>query len=283
MVKVISDSTCDLTPEICERYDVSILPLYVRLGDKEFLDGVTITPDEIYEWSDATKETPKTAAPSVADAMNLFEQELKTADEIVCFTISQTMSASFNNCRLAAEELEMEDRIHVIDSENLSTGIGHLVIRASEMAKEGKTAAEIEEEVLRLRPLIRSSFMVDTLVYLHRGGRCSGLAAMVGGALKLHPRIAVVDGVMHPGKKYRGVAKKYMPEYVKDMEADLLKANPRRVFITHTATPEVIALVKDYLESLGVFQEILVTHTGSVVACHCGPGTLGVLYMAGES
>ena len=140
------------------------------------------------------------------------------------------MSASYNNVKLAAEDMDMSDRVHVIDSANLSTGIGLLVVRAAELVKEGKTAEEIVAEIEALKGKVRASFVIDTLVYLHRGGRCSGLAALLGTALKLHPRIAVADGAMHPEKKYRGSSKKYVLDYVKDMENDLRNARPERVF-----------------------------------------------------
>ena len=284
MVKVISDSTCDLSPELLDRYSVSILPLHIHLGDNEYSDGVDIFPDDIYKWSDANGETPKTAAPSIEEAAEFMKPYLEKYEEIILFTISQSMSACNNVCRLAAEELEAEERIHVIDSANLSTGIGLLVIRAAEMATEGQDAAAIEQEILRLRPLVRASFVVDTLVFLHRGGRCSGLAAMLGSALKLHPRIAVADGAMSSGKKYRGSIDRVIMDYTRDMEADLLKAIPDRVFITHSGcTEEVIGQVRTYLESLHVFKEILVTRAGSVISSHCGPGTLGVLFILKEA
>ena len=184
MVKIIADSTCDLSKELVDKYDITIIPLYVRLGDEEYLDGENITPKELYEWSDKTGETPKTAAASVADIMDKIKEN--AADEYVVFTISSSMSANYSNCKLAAQELEMEDKIRVIDSENLSTGIGLQVIEACELARNGKSAAEIEEYILALRSKVRASFVIDTLTYLYRGGRCSGLAALVGNALKLH-------------------------------------------------------------------------------------------------
>ncbi len=278
MVRILSDSTCDLSKELIERYNIGIIPLYVRLGDKEYLDGVNITPEELYRWSDEHRETPKTAAPSIDDISKLLDPG--STDEYVIFTISSSMSASFNNVRLAAESLDMADRVYVIDSANLSTGIGLQVIRAAELAKEGKSAAEIVSEIQTIKDKVRASFVIDTLVYLHRGGRCSGLAAMLGTALKLHPRIAVADGAMHPEKKYRGHAQKYVMDYVKDMETDLKNARKDRVFITHSGCDkEIVDSVKEYLQSLNHFNEILETRAGSVVSSHCGPGTLGVLFI----
>lgn len=279
MVRILSDSTCDLSKELTQRYNVTIIPLYVRLGDKEYLDGVNITPEELYEWSDAHGETPKTAAPGIDDIIKFLKKD--SADEYIIFTISSSMSASFNNARLAAEAAEMNDRVHIIDSANLSTGIGLLVIKAAEMSKEGKAASEIVSEIERLKNKVRASFVIDTLEYLYRGGRCSGLAALLGTALKLHPRIAVADGAMHPEKKYRGKSQKYVMDYVKDMEEDLKKAEKDRVFITHSGCDaEIVDGVRKYLQSLDRFDEILETRAGSVVSSHCGPGTLGVLFIS---
>ena len=279
MVRILADSTCDLSPELVEKYYIEIIPLYVRLGDDEYKDGVNITPDDLYAWSDAHGETPKTAAPSVEDLESFLDKD--SSDEYIVFTISSSMSACFNNMRLAAEDLEMESRVHVIDSANLSTGIGLQVLYAAELAASGKDANDIVEAVSSIIRKVRASFVIDTLVYLYRGGRCSGLAALVGGALKLHPRIAVADGAMHPEKKYRGKDIKYVMDYVKDMEADLKSARKERVFITHSGcSNEIVDSVRAYLESLNHFDEILETHAGAVVSSHCGPGTLGVLFIA---
>lgn len=279
MIKILSDSTCDLSPELIQKYDIGIIPLYVRLGDAEYLDGVNISPEQIYKWSDEHGETPKTAAASIENISKYLDPS--GIDEYVIFTISSSMSANFNNVRLAAEDLGMSDRVHVIDSANLSTGIGLLVVYAAELAKEGKTAKEIACEIEKTKDKVRASFVIDTLVYLHRGGRCSGLAAFFGTALKIHPRIAVSDGAMHPEKKYRGSSRRYVLDYVRDMEADLKNARPERVFITHSGCDrKVVESVREYLGSLGVFKEILETRAGSVVSSHCGPGTLGVLFIA---
>lgn len=281
-VKIIADSTCDLSDELLEKYDIAVIPLHILLGERECEDGVDVTPDEIYGWSDDNATTPKTSAPSMERAMEVMKPYLDQGRKLICFSISSEMSTSGNVMRLAAEELDAEDEVTIIDSANLSTGIGLLVIEAAVMAKEGKSAAEIEEEILKLRPLVRASFVVDTLTYLHRGGRCSGLAAMAGGALKLHPRIVVEDGKMQPGKKYRGKMPKVLLSYVQEMEEHLKHAKKERVFITHSGCPEeTIESVREYLEKLDVFDEILVTRAGGVISSHCGPGTLGVLFIEG--
>lgn len=283
MVKIISDSTCDLSRELLKKYDISIIPLHILLGEKEYEDGPGITPDEIYRWSDANRATPKTSAPSMDRAVEVLRPYIEEEREVVCFSISGQMSTSGNVMRLAAEELGAEESVKIVDSENLSTGIGLLVVEAAIMAQEGKTAAEIAARMEELKPLVRASFVVDTLVYLHRGGRCGGLAALAGSALKLHPKIVVENGAMRPTKKYRGKIRKVILDYVKDMEADLKQARPERVFITHSGCEkEILDEVREYLESLHVFHEILETRAGGVISSHCGPGTLGVLFISGQ-
>ena len=281
MVKIIADSTCDLSQELLTKYDISILPLHVLLGEEEYLDGRTITPDQIYSWSDAHKTTPKTSAPSLVEATELMKPYVEEKREIVCFSISDEMSTSGNVMRLAAEELDAAQLVTVINSANLSTGIGLLVIEAAIMAGNGATGKEIAERMEELKPLVRASFVVDTLTYLHRGGRCSGVAALAGSALKLHPKIIVENGRMTPQKKYRGKIERVILDYVRDLEQDLKSAKKERVFITHSGCDAVVVeAVRSYLEGLQVFDEILETRAGGVISSHCGPGTLGVLFIA---
>ena len=281
-VKIISDSTCDLSKELVEKYNISILPLHIVLGEAEYKDGEEIGPDEIYKWADENKTTPKTSAIAITDVMDEYEKWLKEYDEIVSFSISGKMSTTVNVMRMGADELEVEDRVFVVDSENLSTGSGLLVIEAAIMAQEGKNAKEIVACIEELKSRVKASFVVDTLTYLHRGGRCSGVAALAGSALKLHPKIVVEDGSMKPDKKYRGKMKKVILDYAKEMEEKLLQAKKDRVFITHSGCEaEVLEGVEEYLKSLNYFDEILITRAGGVISSHCGPGTLGVLYLEG--
>ena len=283
MVKIISDSTCDLSAELIARYDIDVIPLHIVLGEEDFEDGRGISPDEIYQWSDMHRQSPKTAACSLADAMAALEPYVSAGREVIVFSISSSMSSTYSVLCMAAEQLDASHLVTVIDSKNLSTGVGLQVIEAAEMAAQGKSAGEITAHIKAIRPLVRASFVVDTLTYLHRGGRCSGLAAMMGGALRLHPRIAVAEGKMSPGKKFRGKMDRVILSYAQDMEAELRTARPGRVFITHSGCPEeTLAPVREWLESLGRFEEIHVTRAGGVISSHCGPGTLGVLFIAGE-
>ena len=282
MVKIISDSTCDLSQELIERYDITVLPLHIILGEDDYLDGQGITPDEIYRWSDDSRQSPKTAAIGMGDAIAAFETYAKDGQEIIAFTISSHMSSTYNVMCMAAEQVDAE-HIHVVDSYNLSTGVGLQVIAAAEMAQQGMSASEIVKKLHADRDLVRASFVVDTLTYLHRGGRCSGAAALMGGALKLHPRITVAEGKMSATKKYRGRMDRVIRDYVADMMDELKVARTKHVFITHSGCEdETIAAVKEMLTNLDRFQEIHVTRAGGVISSHCGPGTLGVLYIAGE-
>lgn len=280
MIKIVSDSTCDLSKELVKKYDIQIAPLHIVLGQKEYLDGVEITPDEIYAWVGANEDTPKTSAIGFDEATEIVRQVVETGDEMIVFTISGKMSTTANVFRIVAEELEVEDKVTIIDSENLSTGLGLLVLKAAAMVKEGKHRKEICEEMETLKEKVKASFVVDTLAYLHRGGRCSSVAALAGGVLKLHPKIVVSEGAMSADKKYRGKIEKAMFDYVQDMEAALKEADSERIFITHSGCDqELVDEIYQYLENLNYFKEILVTRAGGVISSHCGPGTLGVLYL----
>lgn len=282
MIRVCSDSTCDLSDEIVEKYGITIIPLHIVLDDKEYRDRIEITQEEIFEWADKNKSTPKTSAVSYDDAVKVIKPMADEGDEFIIFTISAAMSTTFNVFNMVAEDLEVSDRVHVIDSMNLSTGIGLLVVEAAIMAKDGYSVDDIVKEMERLKPKVRASFVIDTLTYLARGGRCSSVAALTGGVLRIHPKIVVKNGKMEVSKKYRGQIKSVVMDYTKDMHYALLGARRQRVFVTHTSSDrEIVESVKAYLEDLGYFDEVLETKAGGVISSHCGPGTLGVLYIEG--
>lgn len=281
MVKIIADSTCDLSPDLLKQYDVDVIPLHILLGDQDYEDGMGIFPDDVFKWSDANKQTPKTAACSIERIVTAFKPYVDAGREIICFAISAHMSTTINSMRLATAELNAENLVTVIDSANLSTGIGLMVIEAAIMAQAGKKAAEIAAHIETIKPLVRASFVVDTLTYLHRGGRCSGVAALVGSTLKLHPQIVVENGKMLPSKKYRGKMSRVLATYAADLEEALKQARPDRVFITHSGCDESdIQSLYDFLKGLNHFNEILITRAGCVISSHCGPGTLGILFIA---
>lgn len=279
-VIILADSTCDLSHELLEAYDIGILPLMITMGDVTKKDGTEVTPDEIYRWSDKTEETPKTAAPIIGDAIAFLEPFTKNGADIIYFGISESMSATCNVLRLAADNLGFK-KLHVVDSKNLSTGIGLQVLRASELAEKGLTAQEILDDNKEINSKVKASFVVDTLTFLHRGGRCSAVAKLLANTLKLKPEIVVVDGKMGVGKKYRGNIKSVILKYVQDRKEQLKNADTDRIFITHSGCDEdVIESVRKYLEDLNIIREILITRAGGVISSHCGPNTLGVLYIS---
>ena len=277
-VRIIADSTCDLSPELIAKYNITVVPLCIVLDEKSYFDGEEIKPEQIYAWSDEHKTTPKTAAVPFDRVLDAYKPAVEAGEDVIFFGISSEMSTTCNVARIVAEDEEY-DRVFVIDSRNLSTGIGLQVLRAAELAAEGKSAEEIVAEIEGARDLVRASFVVDTLTFLARGGRCSSVAALMASTLKLHPQIVVKDGKMGATKKYRGKMTMALSDYLKDLTPALVAADPKRVFITHSGCDEeIINMVKSKIEALGVFEEILITQAGGVISSHCGPNTLGVLF-----
>ncbi|MBO5342160.1 MAG: DegV family protein [Lachnospiraceae bacterium] len=277
-VRIVSDSTCDLSPELKEKYDIKVIPLCIVMDDESYFDMVDVTPLEIFEWADKNKTTPKTAAAGIEDAINFLKPFQEAGEDVIYIGISEDMSTTCNVLRLAASELEY-DRVFVINSMNLSTGIGLQVLRAADMVAEGKSAEDIVEAISGARTLVRASFVVDNLTYLARGGRCTAATALLANTLQLKPRIDVKMGKMGVGQKYRGKYGKVILKYVKEMEEQLLRADKTRVFVTHTDMDQaIVEEVKDYLKSLNYFDEVYETVAGGVISSHCGRGTLGVLF-----
>lgn len=278
IIKIFADSTCDLSDEIVEKYGITIIPLCIVLDDKSYYDKSEITPRDIFEWADIHRKTPKTAAVTFDYTEKLLRPCMEADEDVIFFGISEDMSTTCNVVRLAAEEFET-GRVFVINSQNLSTGIGLQVVRAAEMAANGMETEEIVHEIEDARGKVQASFVVDTLTYLAMGGRCSGAAALLGNALRLHPCIEVRNGKMRVSKKYRGKMNRLLLDYVKDQEEKLKTADSKRIFITHSEIdPEAVKVVRTYLESLQKFDEIIETDAGGVISSHCGPGTLGILY-----
>lgn len=281
-IQIFADSTCDLTKELLKKYNIKTIPLSIILGDKSYFDGTEITPDAIYKWADANKTTPKTAATSYEQIQEAIKPHIAAGDDMIFFGISGDMSSTCNVARFVSRE--NSDRLFVIDSRNLSTGIGLQVIKAAEMAAAGKTAEEIVEYIEKKKTDVRASFVIDTLTYLARGGRCTPVTALMANTLKLHPMIVVKDGKMGVSKKFLGKMDFALSKYVSELTKDLLAADKSRVFITHSGCSEAtIEKVRVMLEDLGYFDEILITRAGGVISSHCGPNTLGVLFYMKDS
>lgn len=275
-IRITADSTCDLNQELVEKYDITIVPLIVTVDGKSYLDGVEMDPETMLGITEATGGIAATAAVNMQQYLDVFEPLLKECDAIVHFTISSEMSACYQNACLAAEEL---GRVYVVDSRNLSTGIGHLVVDAAILAQEGMAAADIKAELNERQKRLDVSFILSTLEYLRRGGRCTTVAALGANLLKLHPCINVVDGKMGVGKKYRGNIQSCLVQYVRDKLADPATVDPRRIFITDSGFDEQTrALVEQTVRECVPFEEVIHTRAGCTISCHCGPGCLGILF-----
>lgn len=276
-VIIASDSTCDLSAELIDRYQIKILPLGVSLGDKQYRDGVDINPDMIYENYEATGMLPKTAAINIAEFDEFFAHETQAGNEIVLFTISSDMSSTFNNARLAAQEYE---GVYPINTQNLSTGGGLLVIAAAEMAAEGKSAKEIAEACNSLRECVDASFVIDNLEFLHKGGRCSAIAAFGANLLQLKPCVMVQNGKMVVGKKYRGKFRMTLKQYIADRIGDASDIDTSRIFVTHAGCDaDIVEQCVEQVKAMEKFDEVCVTRAGCTVSAHCGRNTLGVLFI----
>ena len=274
-IKITSDSTCDLSPELLERYQVTLLPLCVNLGDKTYYDGDDITPAQIFDHVSKTGQLPTTSATNISTYMDFFAPLAQQYEAVIHINIGSGFSSCHQNARLAAEEM---DNVYVIDSENLSTGQGLLVIEAAVAAQRGDKAEDIVAMLKDVVGRIDTSFVVDKLDYLVKGGRCSSAAALGANLLNLKPCILLADGKMGVGKKYRGNWAKVLPGYAQDRlnGKDVCKD---RVFITYTSCPaETVEVLRTYLLEQG-FGEVLETVAGSTITSHCGPNTLGVLFI----
>lgn len=274
---ITSDSTTDLSTELKERYNIKTLPLGVTLGDKSYTDGIDITPDDIYSHHAKTGELPKTSAANMSDCIDFFQSFVDEGKTIIHFSLSSEMSSTYNNCRMAGEEFE---NAYVIDTRNLSTGGGLLVIAAAEMAKNGMSAPQIVENINKLVPCVDASFVIDKLDYLHKGGRCSALAVLGANLLKLKPCIEVKNGSMGVGKKYRGRYLDVLLQYAEERIGDASDIDLERVFVTHAGVDEeTVQKVVDKVKELAPFKEVFVTRAGCTISSHCGADTLGVLFV----
>lgn len=275
-IKISSDSTCDLSSNIIEKYQIGIVPLYITCGGKPYKDGLEITPDEIFAHVESGGDIGSTAAVNIQDYANIFSEYLKECDAVIHFTISSDMSCCFQNARAAAETLK---NVYVVDSMNLSTGIGQLVLDAAEMAQKGMTAQEIVQQIEIRKTKLDVSFVLDTLDYLAKGGRCSSIAAFGANMIRLKPSIEVQGGKMGVGRKYRGPLGRCLKRYINDKLADPNTVDPRRIFITDSGIDEELRkAVEDEVLSHVKFEEVIHTRAGCTISNHCGPNCIGILF-----
>lgn len=277
-IKICADSTCDLSNDILEQYNISIMPLHVSLGDKDCLDGITIQPQDIYDYYTATKKLPKSGARSAEEYSEFFKGILAEGyDAIVHFTISADMSASYANAEIASHDF---DNVFVVDSRQLSTGIGLLVLDACDMAKLGLSAKEIHERAVSRTKATKSSFIVDTLEFLYKGGRCSSLVYLGANLLQIKPCLEVKDGLIGVESKPIGRYRRCVAKYCENIRKKITNPDTKRCFVTHTKMDEGIAEeVVATVKSWGIFDQVLETTAGCTVTTHCGANTIGILYI----
>ena len=276
-IKIISDSTCDLSPEQLKQHDITLARLTVIKGDEQFTDGDTITPADIFAHVAAGGDLCSTAAYSVGDYEDLFSKYSKEYDGVIHINIGSGFSSSYQNACIAAEDFP---NVRVIDSQNLSTGQGLVVLEACRLAKEYDDLDVIVEKLNAYTPRVEASFLLDQLKYMVKGGRCSSAAALGANLLNLKPCIEVKNGKMSVVKKYRGSYAKCLANYVQDRLANRDDLVRNEMFLTYTpVSEECLAAVKSAIEAYGHFETVYETQAGCTVSCHCGPGTLGVLFV----
>lgn len=275
-IKITCDSTCDLTHELYEKNNIHVVPLTITLGDEMRLDSVNINADELFEFVSKNGQLPKTSAISIGEYLDVFGKYTAEGFTVIHINLSAQLSSSHQNACLAAEELE---NVHVIDSKNLSTGSGHLVLLAAAMVESGMEAEEIVRILNEKKEKLDVSFVLQTLEFLHKGGRCSSIAAFGANALKLHPEIKVSNGGMQVGKKYRGDMEKSILAYIHGRLDNRDDIDTDRIFITHSGVPEdILNKVAATVSELHPFKEVLITRAGCTISSHCGPACLGVLF-----
>ena len=276
-IKLSSDSTCDLSPELLEKFDITLMPLTINIGERSLKDGVEIQAPEVLSAFEQNGVLAKTAAVSVGEYAAHFKKYKELGRPVVHITISADFSSCYQNALIAAEDF---DNVTVIDSRNLSSGHGHIVLAAAELAATGASPAEIKTAMDELALRVDASFLVDTLTYLHKGGRCSSVTALSANLLQLKPCIEVKEGKMSVGKKYRGNLIKCYKQYIDDRLSDLDAIEQKRIFITHSPSrQDVIDTAWEKVREHDYFDEIIETSAGCTVTSHCGQNTLGVLYI----
>lgn len=274
-IAISADSTCDLPKELIEKHNISIMPIIITLEEKEYQDGVDIDTTKLYDFIEKTGTLAKTAARSAYEYQEHFEKLLENADHVIHFSLSFKISATGSNAKRASEDIG-GNKVTVIDTKSLSSGSGLLVLAGAEMAEKGKDVETIKSVIKEMAEKIQASFLVDTLKYLHKGGRCSSLALLGANLLKIKPRISLVDGEMKMTKKYMGNIDASLIKYVKDMLVEC-PPNLDRVFVTCSSEMPVQEKIVNLMKEFG-FKEVITSRAGCTVCTHCGKNTLGILY-----
>lgn len=274
-IKITATSTCDLPPELLERYQITMVPLYVSFGGNTYQDGVDASPEDIFRHVEAGGQLPTTSAVNIADYQELFSQLSPKYDSVLHITIGSEFSCCYQNALVAAEEFP---NVYVVDSRNLTVGQGLLVLAAAQAAERGDSMEDILKLLEDLTGRVDTTFVVDKLDYLAKGGRCSSVVALGANLLKLKPCIVLSDGRMAVGKKYRGAFDKVLSDYVLDQLSGR-DVDTDRVFVVHTrCAPGIPENVCDMVRQFG-FREVVTAVAGCTISCHCGPNTLGVIFL----
>ena len=281
-VCIAYDSTCDLTPALLERFQIRTVPLTIQTGERIFPDDGHYTSEDLYADFHRDGTLPKTAAVSPEQFKEFFGAILAEGFDIVHIDISADLSGTCQNALIAAAELEA-GRIHVVDSRQLSTGGGLLALQGAKLRDEGMAAGDIADELRRLAPHSDTSFVLDTLEYMWKGGRCSGVAALGANVLKLKPCLEMREGKLVVCKKYRGTMERVYRQYITERLAGKTVVEDW-AFITHSGgvAEDTLAQLTELVKSLAPFREVFLTQAGCTVSSHCGPGTLGVLFLRRE-
>lgn len=276
-IRIFADSTCDLPAAWVQEYGIGIVPLYVTFDDEMYKDGLDLTTPELYNKVAKSGRLPKTAAPSPADFIQAFTPAVQEGQQIIYISLSSELSSTYQNALIAAAEFE-EDQVTVFDSRNLSTGIGLLVMKAVKAAAEGRSVAEIIDLLETTRPLVETEFVIDSLDYLYKGGRCSGMQNLVGSLLKIRPVIKVIDGKMTPVSKIRGSREKVLDQLLNNAMAQVDDMDNDLIFITHSLAEDDAIHLQQILKSKTKAREVAISDAGCVISSHCGAKTIGILY-----
>ena len=275
-IKITCDSTCDLTRDLYDTYGIDVVPMGVSMGDDFRYDGVNVTASELFDYVDKSGQLPKTSAISVGEYEEAFSKHVNAGYQVIHINLSSDLSTSHQSARMAAE---MVGNVHVVDSRSLSTGSGHLVLLAKELVDSGMSADEVVAALNDMKQRLDVSFVLQTLDFLHKGGRCSGIAAFGANLMKLRPEILVDDGKMRVGKKYRGSMEKSILDYVRGRLEGQTDVQHDRIFVTHSGVPaEIVEKVIALIKELQPFEQIIDTQAGCTISSHCGPNCLGVLF-----
>lgn len=276
MVNILTDSCSDLSPELISHYNIDVIRLSVFLDDRIFKDGLDLSLGQLFDLVNKTMKLPKTSAPSITEFSEIYKA---LSDDIVFVGISSQLSATLANAHQAEKDFP-DKKIHIVDSLNLSTGIGLLAVKAAELRDQGLAGQEISQEIQRLIPKIHTSFVIESLEFLYKGGRCTALQNIMGSLLRIRPIIEVkLDGTLGIREKTRGSRKKALISILDEFRSNLSTLDPLRVFVTHTGCEEDASYLANEITQLAHIENVCITHAGATIASHCGPDTIGIIYM----